>query len=223
MSNVTSSVQAPRGALAMIVDSKHEATLNSHDTLCYIPHDPTAQRIKSKRRPRTKDDAIETPPIFCRFKIYHPCNGDFTLVYFCDLECRNTLRFTSILGRFLRDVNKMDQDTNSLQLICITNDNVCSIRNEYMNYSIFSHLASETEYWIMPFEHANRLAFIRMVSASKVPSLFVINNRTGRIITDLGMEAVECCTNVKETIECWRSNSSGVGITSRIMSQCVLM
>jgi hypothetical protein len=62
-----------------------------------------------------------------------------------------------------------------------------------------------------------------MISASKVPSLFVINNHTGRIVTDLGMEAVECCVNVKETLECWRSNSSGIGIGTRLLSQCVLM
>jgi hypothetical protein len=156
----------------MIVDSTHETKLNdqgstrSGDTLCYIPHDPTAQRIRSKRRPSRYEDGIETPPIYSHSKIYHPCNGEFTLVYFCDLECRNTLRFTSILGRFLRDVIKMDTYMNSLQLICITNNETCSTRNDYLNHSIFSHLASETEYWIMPFQHTNRLALIRYVKLS---------------------------------------------------------
>lgn len=213
----------------MIVDSSIEIKLNGHSpmqsecTLCYIPHDPAAQRIRSKRKPRRRGEDIETPPIYTHFKVYHPCNGEFTLVFFCDLECRNTLRFTSILGRFLRDVNKMEKDTKSLQLVCIPNNSTCSNSNECMDHSVFSHLASEVEYWVMPFEHANRLAFIRILSASKVPSLFVINNHSGRIVTDLGMEAVECCTNVKETIECWRSNSSGVGISTRILSQCLLM
>ena len=122
-------------------------------------------------------------------KEYHPCNAEFTLLFFCEMNCRNSRRFVFLLADFLKavllhqiqndkdndDDNDDDGDKNTIvQLILIPNDNITNME-KVSSSTILSHLQSETEYWHLGFDHKNRLAIIRYVL-----KLYVINNKHGR-------------------------------------------
>ncbi len=57
-----------------------------------------------------------------------------------------------------------------------------------------------------------------MLSISRVPTLVVINNETGRIITSKGMEAIEWCEQGKssDVLDSWRNEKSGVPLTAYV-------
>ena len=103
-------------------------------------------------------------------RLYHPKNGEFTLVFFCEMNCRNSLRVTMALAKFLHSVEKTKQDGDEyeckrpIQLICIPNDDIDSSKQgSHVNVTeanIITHLYSHTEFWHMGFDHVNRSAII---------------------------------------------------------------
>ena len=110
---------------------------------------------------------------------YHPSRGEFTLLYFCELNCRNSTRFTKILADFMQAIQKDDHyddgDAHTLtsasrpiQLICVLNDEIKDLsdiefRNKLRNggANIITHLMSQTSFWCLGYDHINRLATIR--------------------------------------------------------------
>ena len=66
------------------------------------------------------------------------------------------------------------------------------------------------------------LIFYRMLSISEVPTLVVINNKTGKVITLKGMEAIEWSEEGKPslTFEKWRNGSSAVPLSATISKSC---
>ena len=70
----------------------------------------------------------------------------------------------------------------------------------------------------------------RMLSISRVPTLVVINNKTGRVVTNLGMEEIEhCCSsscaeelekNTLTVVECWRKGTSALPLVSQLLQSC---
>lgn len=158
---------------------------------------------------------------------YHPANGEFTLVFFCDLHCRNSQRFTLVLSKFMKTILKNHDDITPCQLICITNDdlpdscssfnNGSSLNGSSLDESIITHLSSETEFWHLGHDHINRLAIIRMLAVSHVPSLIVIDNETGKVLTLWGMEAIETSRTSKDLLDQWRRGNAGISACSRMM------
>ena len=61
-----------------------------------------------------------------------------------------------------------------------------------------------------------------MLSISRVPTLVVIENKTGKVITLNGMEAIEWSEpdKLSSLIEDWRKGRSGVPLTARILNGC---
>ena len=48
-----------------------------------------------------------------------------------------------------------------------------------------------TGFYELPFDHASRLTLLHLMNATRVPSIIVVRNNNGRIITHLGWEAIE--------------------------------
>jgi hypothetical protein len=48
-----------------------------------------------------------------------------------------------------------------------------------------------TGFYHLPFHHPKRLALLRLLNATRVPSIIVVDNCSGRIVTQYGWEAVE--------------------------------
>ena len=61
-----------------------------------------------------------------------------------------------------------------------------------------------------------------MLSISRVPTLVVIENKTGKVLTFHGMEAIEWCELDKSVhlIESWREGKSGVPLAAHIVQGC---
>ena len=60
-----------------------------------------------------------------------------------------------------------------------------------------------------------------LLSISMVPTLVVVNNSTGRVVTDWGVQAVESYEmDPKEVYEAWKLGRSGVPFITRVTSSC---
>mmetsp|Transcript_3872 Transcript_3872/g.7428 ORF Transcript_3872/g.7428 Transcript_3872/m.7428 type:complete len:339 (+) Transcript_3872:327-1343(+) len=220
-------------------------------------------------------------------KLYHPYKNGFTLLFFCEMNCKNSQRFTLVLGSFLKTVQSMamencknDQECIKLQLICIPNDDlelssllptilgrtegvqhdVVDTENHQptvndhgddvlqqqqqqqqrtkVTANILTHLMSCCEFWHMGYDHINRLSMIRMLSVSVVPTLIVIDNDSGRVVTMRGMEAVEYACSVSDMeqqqeqqqrqeqceklLEEWKQGKSGIPWMYSVVNSCVV-
>ena len=62
--------------------------------------------------------------------------------------------------------------------------------------------------------------FIRMLSVSVVPTIIVLHNKTGKVITSWGMEAIESNNDPKRIINDWRIGNSSVPFHVRLTSTC---
>jgi len=139
--------------------------------------------LSSKRRHK-KDDDLEKGNNR-KMKHWNPHESEFTVLYFCDFHCRNSIRFLPILGHFFQT----QSSPKTCQLICVPNNDL-SYYNED-DYGFFPKLQTQTEFWSLGYNHCNRLPLIRLLSVSKVPTVIIINNQTGRMISNCGMESIE--------------------------------
>lgn len=174
--------------------ANEESTSTATHRMTYFDYDPTGPRLSSsrvtkKRKHRNQEqmhDAEQGQQLSASAsasvhyteqdeqRLYHPRNGEFTLVFFCEMNCRNSLRVTMALAKFLHSVEKTKQDGDEyeyeyeckrpIQLICIPNDDIdLSKQGSHVNATeanIITHLYSNTEFWHMGFDHVNRSAII---------------------------------------------------------------
>jgi hypothetical protein len=174
--------------------ANEESTSTATHRMKYFDYDPTGPRLSSsrvtkKRKHRNQEqmhDAEQGQQLSASVsasvhyteqdeqRLYHPRNGEFTLVFFCEMNCRNSLRVTMALAKFLHSVEKTKQDGDEyeyeyeckrpIQLICIPNDDIdLSKQGSHVNATeanIITHLYSNTEFWHMGFDHVNRSAII---------------------------------------------------------------
>jgi hypothetical protein len=156
ISNVLSTVTTPKGPLALLVKPPAAAPTGTIHSSAYHLHyfacNPTApclSRIHSskiqqhpQRRKRRRQsegnqqqeqlgqqEQVESlhEEYYQSQKTYHPCKEAFTLLFFCEMNCRNSQRFTMVLSSFLQTVQSMDNFKNGkrpIQLICIPNDDL---------------------------------------------------------------------------------------------------
>lgn len=169
-------VTAPRGPLALLVHpSNHRSTTMRTDevtyTLHYVENRPNAPRLsrtyKRRRAKKTDEDPEGDQPSTNNPDgsiLYHPSQGEFTLFFFCEMNCRNSQRITMILANFISTANKGDDENKIIQLICVPNDeNINLSRTGGKSADILSHLSSQIDYWLLGYDHVNRLAIIRYV------------------------------------------------------------
>ena len=186
-------ILSPRGVLALLVHPKHHrlpasvisngvSSIRTEAThrLNYFETDSIAPRLtRSYKRRRKKEEEFSTEDLESQSltmmssspnssqRFYHPREGEFTLFYFCEMNCNNSRRFTMILANFMQAMDKDDQNestsTAPIQLICVPNDeNASSLRwSTSTEATIFSHIASQAAFWNLGYDHINRLAVIR--------------------------------------------------------------
>lgn len=210
------------------------------------------KRSSSRRRRKPRDDLEANTKnghqytTLLPLKIFDPHQAEFTLLFFCDFDCRNSIRFLPILANFLNNctnhtaqISNHDQvqalvkpcTSSSLmksccQLICVPNNEIptelVKAHDEFMGF--FTYLASHTEFWHLGYNHASRLFIIRLLGVSMVPTLVVLDNRTGKMITNSGMQAIEYNQhrNPEIVIESWRQGENSVPFLARVAMECVI-
>lgn len=264
----------PKGILSLVVGRDPNAQCDSYDMLHFprTPHAIRMRRIRHKKRDQNRSssagaefgsNALASSSI-CTTTAnpYRPGDAEFTLIYFCELDCVNSRRFTFILADFLKDASLTG--ANAYQLICVLNDDINQVkRSRVEDGSIISHLQTETQLWHLGYDHIHRLAILRyvfffpflnpfaafvevtdsivfrlkvfflvtnfiitccnrMLSITRVPSLVVIENKTGRVITSNGLEAIEWCSvgNSSFIFSSWRNGESAVPWAASISNVC---
>jgi hypothetical protein len=142
-------------------------------------------------------------------------NG-FTLFFFVDSNNRQSLNAIPIVSKWcnyaLDCCNSEANDGNVIsdsRVICIPNQpspheinvhdsNTDSILQASINASSITRSATnvlsllqDTGFYHLPFLHKSRLPLLHLLGASRVPSVIVVSNATGRIVTRYGWEAIE--------------------------------
>jgi|AntRauTorckE5430_2_1112549.scaffolds.fasta_scaffold03599_5 hypothetical protein len=189
----------PKGPLALLVHpvNRRDLTIRTNDTshklhhFVYDPTGPRLSRLRNKRKRRKNRNAqlqTQTQPqhghdaeeqqkynVEIEHKLYHPNNGEFTLAFFCEMNCRHSQRVAMVLAKFMHAAEKKqhDEGKRTVQLICIPNDEMNNmdgrithkdeqVSSETMagEANLFTHLYSHSEFWHMGFDHGNRSAII---------------------------------------------------------------
>ena len=197
--NNSQEVKAPRGPLALLVHPiNHRSTTVRTNEVTHIlhyfenrPNAPRLSRTYKRRRAKTDEDPEGDQPSTNNLDgsiLYHPSQGEFTLFFFCEMNCRNSQRITMILTNFISTANKGDDENKIIQLVCVPNDeNINLSRTASSSADILSHLSSQIDYWLLGYDHVNRLAIIRYVFVTRPTFL------TYAAIYDIGCRAEDCC------------------------------
>jgi len=139
-------------------------------------------------------------------------NGaEFTLFFFVDSTNRQSLLAMPKVSCWFHNVleDGRDESTGNNRVICIPNHpspNEISFRDSnsdpIIQASINSSVTSIAKQQIMPmlrgsgfyhlpYLHARRLPLLHLLGATRVPSIIVVSNDTGRIVTRYGWEAID--------------------------------
>ncbi|KAL7464883.1 hypothetical protein ACHAXS_005213 [Conticribra weissflogii] len=110
--------------------------------------------------------------------------GDFTLFFFVDFTNRQSLLAIPMMSKWFHHALNYNEHCVGNRIICIPNHPATSAEQilPFLRHSGFFHL---------PFYHSSRLPLLHMLNATRVPSLIVLRNDCGRIVTQYGWEAVE--------------------------------
>jgi len=75
------------------------------------------------------------------------------------------------------------------------------------SHNMLHPMLVHTGFYHLPFLHPKRLPLLRLLNATRVPSIIVVNNCSGRIVTQYGWEAVEreCLGKLKQ----WTETNTG--------------
>jgi len=144
-------------------------------------------------------------------------NG-FTLFFFCDSNNRQSLKSIPIISKWCYHALKCGAESNDgsvipsdSRVICIPNQlspdeinvhnsTIDSISQASINASATTGSATKghvlsilkgTGFYHLPFLHKSRLPLLHLLGATRVPSVIVVSNATGRIVTRYGWEAIE--------------------------------
>lgn len=108
----------------------------------------------------------------------------FTMFFFIDYTNRQSLLAITVVAKWFQHALNRNggEKGNSNRIICIPNQST-----ETNDVSI---LAS-TGFFELPFDHSSRSVLLHLLNASRVPSIIVVQNSNGRVVTPYGWEAIE--------------------------------
>lgn len=109
--------------------------------------------------------------------------NSFTLFIFVDCTNRQSMIAISVVSRWFHyALNEQGERDHCNRIICIPNQST-----KINNTSILSN----SGFYELLFDHPSRLSLVHLLNATRVPSMIVVQNSTGRIVTRYGWEAVE--------------------------------
>eukprot|EP00542_Grammatophora_oceanica_P009559 CAMPEP_0194032590 /NCGR_PEP_ID=MMETSP0009_2-20130614/5500_1 /TAXON_ID=210454 /ORGANISM="Grammatophora oceanica, Strain CCMP 410" /LENGTH=210 /DNA_ID=CAMNT_0038673077 /DNA_START=247 /DNA_END=879 /DNA_ORIENTATION=+ len=192
-----------RGALALLGDPMPKYEYNPE----LLQQSSTFLRKRTARnRVSTGQEAIVQP----EKEFYDTSRSEWTLIFVGDPTNRNSLRCRPLLVDFVQ------RHTEQCQCIYLTN-------REGTDALV---LAEGTGFYVVEWSHPNRSALIQFLAVTRVPSVIVVENRSGRRITDWGMEAIDARSDsaggTKEMFEAWRRRGSGLPLCSALTTACTL-
>ena len=150
-----------RGVLAMVSGPLPYFTFSDN-----MVHNSLSARVIARRRnrPANSPSAMEAQAEIVKREEYDPTKSEFTLFFFSASTCRNSLRFGKILARFVFEANEasikivVDRENGTVgnlrpcEVVCVPNE--ASLHEVEI-------ICEGTGFWVLPFEHHNRLGIIR--------------------------------------------------------------
>lgn len=189
------------------------------ETLPFYPYHETDNKPLRiyKKKTEKRDDESGSNHHVCDMlpsKPLHMVNttddssSSFTLFFFVDSTNRQSLMAVPKVSKWFDCVSNIGQDS---RVICIPNypspheikvgdSSSDPIIQANINSSITKSVTRQqqvipmmlnTGFYLLPFIHPKRLPLIHMLGATRVPSVVVVSNDSGRIITRYGWEAIE--------------------------------
>ena len=160
-----------------------------NEALPMIPYDPEILAESTRHMRKHKRPTLSQPV----YQNYDPTKSTFTLVFIGDSKNLNAIRFRPQLVDFCQRYSE------DVQGICV------------LNRDGEESFCDGTGFAYITFDHPNRNALLALLAVQCIPSVVVIENQTGRRITDLGMQAIEMnSNNPKLVLARWRNRESGL-------------
>lgn len=152
---------------------------------------------------------------------FSPSLSEFSFLFFGSIiHCRNSMRVSQIVSKFVDEVNCEYSTFNEASCV-IQVVLVCPSLHE------LSHLAPDTKvkqwWYVLHSGHPCFNTLHEILAVRMTPCLFVINNKTGRVISGWGLEAIEYHQqNPQIVLQAWRRGEEGVSVPQKLMNSCLL-
>jgi len=151
-------------------------------------------------------NSFTTPSALSPTSISHTCHQsatdylqskEFVLLYFSASWCPPCRKFSPILSKFALT------HKDSVGVIFMSNDTSEAEAEKYLAGKYFSFAGYQTQ------AHS---ILNQLLSITMLPSLVIMNRKTGKVITHWGRSAVE--GNSERCVQDWRDGKSGVSLLS---------
>ena len=153
-----------------------------------------------RKRRRRSESAMAHHHQQQRSSSYNPSHSEWTLFFFGSSSNLNCLRFRPLLAEFCQN------HPDKVQCICVPNGN----DDEDL-------LPLGTGFYLLPWDHSNRIALLHLLAVTQIPTLVVVSNSDGRRITDRGMAAIESQTAPARIFGQWRQ-----GKGPSVLASCIV-
>ncbi|KAL3767351.1 hypothetical protein ACHAWO_007294 [Cyclotella atomus] len=145
------------------------------------------QYINAEAGSQNEAQFIPDAPIYNSFT---SLNGrdSFTLFFFVDCTNRQSLLAISIVSKWFhhalneKDATQDERHCSDSRIICVPNQST---------QSHIGSILSNTGFYELPFNHPSRLTLLFLLNTKRVPSIVVVKNSNGKVITPWGWEAIE--------------------------------
>lgn len=153
------------------------------------------------------------------FHRFLPASSEFTLVFFGSVKyCRNTMRVFPIVSKFVEEVNNeirsdSNRDCCAIQVIFISRDEISEVT---------SGSASIKPWWyVIDLKHRNFNTLHRILTVNATPCLFVLDNKTGRVVSNYGLQTIEYYAyEPMIAIQAWRQGDHGLPVFQQALQSC---
>ena len=159
------------------------------------------RRQQQQQRQRQRQHALPLESV-----VLDPTESEFTLFYFFSTDNLNSIRFRPVLAKFV------DKNRSKCHCVAVSNDDY----NDHHN-DVF---LAGTGFRFVPWDHPHRTALVRLLAVPCVPSVVVVENSTGRRITEYGMQAIEAEND--DLFPQWRNHTSGLSYSQWMSAYCLI-
>lgn len=161
---------------------------------------------------------------------FDPRLSEFTLLFFASTNCRNSNRVAPIVSDFLVRANTGEEpiaSTSNTTIDNLTEPRQCQcIHVSHDNFMLAKSFCRGRGYHTLSCEsgrHRNCHLLHQILFVRCIPCIVVIDNLTGKVLTDWGLQAIECNgSDAHYVLQAWRRNDPGLSLFQRGVGSCIV-
>mmetsp|Transcript_12710 Transcript_12710/g.19163 ORF Transcript_12710/g.19163 Transcript_12710/m.19163 type:complete len:287 (+) Transcript_12710:102-962(+) len=240
-----------KGVILSLICNNGDSDSDLHPKLYYFPFhrellnstNPRGRRIIAKtRRERKRQARLSSNEQNLAFtsvdemctrvfrRSFDPTLSEFTLLFFASTNCHNSNRVAPIVSDFLFRANGSEDSITSTSNTNI--NNLTGLRKcqcIHVSQDNFAHSKSFCRgrgYYTLSCEsgyhHSCHLLF-QILFVRSVPCVIVVDNSNGKVVTDWGLQAIECNgMDAHYVLQAWRSNDPGLSLFQKGYGSCLV-